>query len=115
MTQDSQKIISISSLLFFFLFIIFPLNAEAHHNPYVHSFASSAGGIFITVCNSGLAKLHVFSFDNFKHLWFNPIHVDNIPLDFQKEQVPQKQVLCSLPGAESIILSYMLYYLKEAT
>lgn len=86
MTQDSQKIISISSLLFFFLFIIFPLNAEAHHNPYVHSFASSAGGIFVTVCNSWLAKLHVFSFDNFKHLWFNPIHVDNIPLDLQKEQ-----------------------------
>lgn len=86
MTQDSQKIISISSLLFFFLFIIFPLNAEAHHSPYVDSFTSSASDIFVTVCNLWLAKLHVFSFDNFKHLPFNPIHVDNILLDFQKEQ-----------------------------
>lgn len=107
--------ISISSLLFFFLFIIFPLNAEAHHSPYVRSFTSSASDIFVTVCNLWLAKLHVFIFDNFKHLPFNPIHVDNILPDFQKEQVPQKQALCSLPRAQSIILSYMLYYLKEPT
>lgn len=86
MTQDSQKMISISSLLFFFLFIIFPLNAEAHHNPYVHSFTSSASDIFVTVCNLWLAKLHVFNVDNFKHLRFNLTHVDNILVDFQKEQ-----------------------------
>lgn len=30
MTQDSRKMISISSLLFFFLFIILPLNIGAH-------------------------------------------------------------------------------------
>lgn len=61
--------------------------------------------------------MHVFSFDNFKHFLFNPIHVDNILLDFQKEQNKSlKNKYCvALPRAESIILSYMLYYLKEAT
>lgn len=57
--------ISISSLLFFFLFIIFALNAEAHHNPYVCSFTRGTQFTFVTVRNLWLSKLHVFSIANF--------------------------------------------------
>lgn len=80
--------ISISSLLFFFLFIIFPLNAEAHHNPYVLSFTCSASHTqftFVTVCNLWLNCMYL-ALQIFKHLRLNPIHVGKTLLDFQKEQ-----------------------------